>query len=840
MRNFFVLTFILIYSLSKAETPIVEWSKCIGGPEIESAQSITHDNKNNVYVTGYFTGTTITFGTFILNNNNFGGKHMFIAKYDSIGNVLWAKSTTDNDAGYGLSVAVDPTGNVFVGGTFSSSSITFGSQSLINYAGMGMGTAFLVKYDSAGNAIWAKTSSNTYSSNAVYSVCTDNSGNVYTTGHFQDNNITFGSNTLTNSYSPNQDIFITKYDSLGNVLWAKGFGGNGHDVGTSISVDANNNVLLTGNFASTSIVFGTKTLTNTNSSNRDLYIAKLNSNGTVQWAKSAGSSGDDYVSSITVDKTGNAYIGGYFNNNSISFGSISLTNSNSIYSDQFLAKYDGTGAIIWAKNAKTSSNNNAVNSVYADNNGYIYTTGYFDSPSMKLDTILLNNLGAENIYIAKYNEIGNIIWAKSYGGTKTDFGKSVTSDTNGNVYFTGQFTSPNLKFDALNLSNIGLNDLFITKITLANTIDSIIVNYCPEETSLIMNAPSGYTSYNWTNSIGIIVSTSQTCNITNPTEGSVYFCKKTSSSGEIKTSKHTLKKYSTPTITIAGKLSYCRGFQTKLKVSGATKYLWSNGSKSDSILIGTDSNLWVIGYSSNGCKSDTIFRTIKQEPDWTLNIVGNSIFCDGKSVTLTASGAATYLWNNGDKTNTITATKAGSYTVIGTNNSGCSQSKTIDVVVSELPSSNFDLSTNSLDKRHNQLTCKTAEQIGIQFNWDMGDGTSETGSNIEHSYSISNSKLEYTITLTATNNYGCSSSTFKTIDVVPFIPNVFTPNGDGVNELFMSNVELEIFDRYGIRLYKGTTGWDGKYKGQLVDSDTYFYLIKYTNKTLKGSVELVK
>ncbi|HZK71890.1 MAG TPA: T9SS type B sorting domain-containing protein, partial [Clostridia bacterium] len=535
-----------------------------------------------------------------------------------------------------------------------------------------------------------------------------------------------------------------------------------------------------------------------------------------------------------------AYIGGYFNNNSISFGSISLTNSNSLYSDQFLAKYDGSGAVIWAKNAITSTNNDAINSVYSDNNGYIYTTGYFDSPSMKLDTIILNNLGAENIYIAKYNELGNIIWAKSYGGTKTDFGKSVTSDTRGNVYFTGQFTSPKLKFDALNLSNNGLNDLFVTKIILANTIDSIIVNYCPEETSLIMNAPSGYTSYNWTNSIDVIVSTSQTCNITNLTDGSVYFCKATSSSGEIKTSKYIFKKYSTPTITIVGKLSYCPGFQTKLKVSGATKYLWSNGSKSDSILVGTDSNLWVIGYSSTGCKSDTIFKSIRQEPDWTLNVVGNSIFCDGKSITLTASGAATYLWNNGDKTNTITATKAGSYTVIGTNNSGCSQSKTIDVIVSELPSSNFDLSTTTLDKRHNQLTCNVAEQIGIQFNWEMGDGTSETGSNIEHTYSISNSKLEYTITLTATNNYGCSSKTSKIIDVVPFIPNVFTPNGDGVNELFMSNVELEIFDRYGIRLYKGTTGWDGKYKGQLVDSGTYFYLINYSNKTLKGSVTLVK
>ena len=190
-------------------------------------------------------------------------------------------------------------------------------------------------------------------------------------------------------------------------------------------------------------------------------------------------------------------------------------------------------------------------------------------------------------------------------------------------------------------------------------------------------------------------------------------------------------------------------------------------------------------------------------------------------------------------------TTPGVYSVSGANSRGCKKSKTINVVEYPFPKVDFTTSGSPLDSRHNQLTCKIPAQSDVQYFWDMGDLSTETGSAIQHTYNISNSISEYIVSLTATSKYGCSKGASKTIDVVPFIPNVFSPNGDGINDIFMPQIDLQVFDRSGIVLYKGNAGWDGTYNGRLVDPDTYFYLIRYTDRnqqgqTKKGYITLVR
>jgi gliding motility-associated-like protein len=92
---------------------------------------------------------------------------------------------------------------------------------------------------------------------------------------------------------------------------------------------------------------------------------------------------------------------------------------------------------------------------------------------------------------------------------------------------------------------------------------------------------------------------------------------------------------------------------------------------------------------------------------------------------------------------------------------------------------------------------------------------------------------------------GCQASDSTTVDVIPFIPNVFSPNGDGINDLFMEGLQAEVFDRNGMKLYSGTTGWDGRFNGRPLDPDTYFYLLQYTNrlgevKSRKGFITLTR
>ena len=93
----------------------------------------------------------------------------------------------------------------------------------------------------------------------------------------------------------------------------------------------------------------------------------------------------------------------------------------------------------------------------------------------------------------------------------------------------------------------------------------------------------------------------------------------------------------------------------------------------------------------------------------------------------------------------------------------------------------------------------------------------------------------YYITLTAINSSGCDSVSASFVKIVPFIPNVFTPNGDGVNDVFLSDPSyaIVIYDRNGIEIFNGKGGWDGRYKGKAADEDTYFYYVKYTNEVTK-------
>jgi gliding motility-associated-like protein len=185
------------------------------------------------------------------------------------------------------------------------------------------------------------------------------------------------------------------------------------------------------------------------------------------------------------------------------------------------------------------------------------------------------------------------------------------------------------------------------------------------------------------------------------------------------------------------------------------------------------------------------------------------------------------------------------YTVEGANARGCKKSITANVVEYPFPNADFTTSTSWLNSHHNQLGCSLPAQTGVEYIWNMGDSTSEKGASVHHIYNISNLILDYQVSLLATSIYGCASNASKIIDVVPFIPNIFSPNGDGINDVFMPGMNLQIFDRNGIVLYKGTGGWDGTYGGRWADPDTYFYLIIYTDRkqqvqTQKGYITLVR
>ena len=144
------------------------------------------------------------------------------------------------------------------------------------------------------------------------------------------------------------------------------------------------------------------------------------------------------------------------------------------------------------------------------------------------------------------------------------------------------------------------------------------------------------------------------------------------------------------------------------------------------------------------------------------------------------------------------------------------------------------------------MTCSIPPEKGVTYEWDFGDGTThDTQASVDHLFTITGSTTEFVVKLTATDSIGCTNTVSKPIEIMPFIPTVFSPNGDGVNDIFMEGFDVQIVDRNGMLLYKGSDGWYGTYNGRTVDSDTYFYLVNYLDKnkkvqTKKGYITLVR
>ena len=458
-----------------AQTPNWQWAKSEGGTSIETSDGVCTDAIGNVFMTGYFKSPTITFGTATLTNA--GSNDVFIVKYDATGNVLWAKSVGGAYDERGQSVCTDASGNVFITGHFYSPTITVGTITLTNTNQTSDSTSdiFIVKYDASGNVLWAK-SEGSGSNESGQSVCTDASGNVFITGSFYSDNLYIGTTWLFKSeWDRYNDIFIVKYDTSGNVLWAKSAGGVGYDGGYAVCTDSTGNLFVTGinSFA-------------------DIFIVKYDTSGNVLWAKSEGGTGYDLGTGVCTDASGNVIITGSFASPTITFGTTMLTNTINNTYDFFIVKYDTSGNVLWAK-SEGGTGHDLSDGVCTDASGNVIITGYFYSPTIFFGfrtTTLINANEFSDIFIVKYDTSGNVLWAKSAGGTGYDFCRGVSTDVSGNVFITGYFGSPNINFGTTTLTNAGGMDIFIAKlggITGTNDIKNSNIKIYPNPTNNIIN-----------------------------------------------------------------------------------------------------------------------------------------------------------------------------------------------------------------------------------------------------------------------------------------------------------------------------------------------------------------
>ena len=446
-----VVLLVLIGMRGMGQVPTWEWARGVIGTTGGAAEcwDLAIDNSQSIYITGCFTDSTLTFGANILyNTGNSNSMRYYIAKYDSSGNIAWAKGAGSSDEAVGFGITVDINGNIYVTGYYYSSTITFDTITLFNNGGNL--AFFLVKYNSSGNVLWARGGDGSHNSYGN-DITSDTYGNIYLTGGFIDT-ISFDSYTLLNG-----GAFITKYNSLGQVLWSNGGQINGN-AGQSITTDVFGNVYMTGYFWP-SIIFDTDTLYS-NGSN-DIFLIKYNSSGNIIWIRSAGGTQNDRSLSISTDRSGNIYNSGYFTSPSIIFGNDTLVNT-SLY-DTYLTKFDSSGNVLFAKTFGGTSTNIGWNLV-VDSLGKIYLMGEYSS-SITFDTITLPSpSGTDPLFLVIFDSIGNALYAKTLTSGGDDWG-GLAVGTNGSIYIGEDFEGANTFIVGNDtLIKTGGEDIFVAKL----------------------------------------------------------------------------------------------------------------------------------------------------------------------------------------------------------------------------------------------------------------------------------------------------------------------------------------------------------------------------------------
>ncbi|MCF8374032.1 MAG: T9SS type A sorting domain-containing protein [Bacteroidales bacterium] len=305
-----------------------------------------------------------------------------------------------------------------------------------------------------------------------FSIDVDNAGNVYSCGSFSGMmDADPGPGFFDLPSSGYTDAFVQKLDADGNFLWAHKLGGPANDEALSVINNGLGSVFVTGYFTGTASFFpSTTSPVLTSNGGKDIYILKLDTAGTILWAKSMGGTENDASTQLTADLWGNTYLSGDFGD-TVDFNPSAGTDIKIAQGgrDIFIMKLDTGGNYLWTKTIGGPGDSQGY-TLTTDGQGNIIATGHF-SGTFDFDpgtgNHFLTSNGPSDIYIVKLNSAGDFITAKSIGGSMAgDIGASVKSDLNQNIIITGFFAGTADLDPGVNVFNataMGMSDAFIIK-----------------------------------------------------------------------------------------------------------------------------------------------------------------------------------------------------------------------------------------------------------------------------------------------------------------------------------------------------------------------------------------
>ncbi len=418
----------------------------------------------------------------------------------------------------------------------------------------------------------------------------------------------------------------------------------------------------------------------------------------------------------------------------------------------------------------------------------------------------------------------------------------------------------NATYSVLGSSAAGCTVLATSNVTVTTggTIPLNNATICNGQTATIGTSASGV-SYNWSNG-----AVSQTITVS-PSLTTVYTQSVVNASGCTLSGTVQVSVIPAPILTIttnSGLTSLCSGATLTLAVSGSNSYTWNTGNNSNVIAVSptASTTYFVNSNNANGCVSaSSITLNVDTPPQLSIS-PAEGVICKGTTLSYSASGATTYEWNydgNYFFGNPLVINSQKSFNIFlkGINGT-CNSTTVFPISVSNLNAA-FKAESNFVDYPGSLTFTNTSSSYTTVF-WDFGNGQTSTSQNITNT--LFENPGQQLVTLLATDQYGCKDTAYYIVEVGClngdlFVPNSFTPNGDGLNDTYkvfggacVSKFELVIFDRWGIEVkhFKELTDeWDGTKKGIAMETGVYNYKLTFYLKEKKlitkyGHINLVR
>lgn len=678
------------YSGTLVIDPILSWATYYGDVSAEMIRNgcVTGDQYGN----GYFGGSTGSINNIATTGSHSstleGNYDAFLVKFNSLGNRIWATYYGGTAAENTYAITCDSIGNVYLSG-YTQSTTSIATTGAYQVTLSGNTDAFVVKFDSAGVRQWGTYYGGT-GAEQCYAIACDKQNNVIITGNTQSSSGISVPTAHQSIFGGGSDAFVAKFSNIGTLKWATYYGGSQIDFGHGVASDLNNNIYLTGYTRSTNNIASAGAFQTSWIALDDAFLVKFDSSGVRQWGTYYGGSALDRGHSVCTDNSNNVYIMG----NSASSTGIATPNSTQsthgggTASDIFLAKFDNLGNRVWGTYYGGNSIDDGISMSFDPQRNYLYLFGRSGSAGLATAGAWKDTIeGNADALLMKFDTAGLVIWATYFGGEGTEFGYGVFCNNFSQVFIGGQTNS---------IANLSTSGSFQSVNAGLNEGYFALFNDCE------LTAPDTIT-------------------------GSDTVC------------RGTLYTYTTPII--PGAVSY-----TWTLPNG-----WTGSSSTNSIDITTGATTDTIKVAvvfACGVSTETE-KVITVSPLPTISITGNNTACFGDSVSLTSSEGLTYQWlkNNTVITNaTDTSFKAyesGNYAVIVTNNLGCSDtSEAMEIIIHPLPvpvitANGMELSTGAYSS----------------YQW-YHDGNPITGA-INQNYTMVVTTGAYTVFVTDAN--GCSA-----------------------------------------------------------------------------------